>query len=87
MVGLAPKWVRLAQDGTNPGVFFRSGSENFGSLKKRIQNVLKSDLKKSQICPIWGQSDPHWAQICSDKPCSDKHETSCCMCGKYGQIQ
>ena len=26
------------------------------------QNALKSDLKKSRICPIWGQSDPRWTQ-------------------------
>ena len=24
--------------------------------------VLKSDLKKSQMCPIWGQSDPLLSQ-------------------------
>ena len=24
--------------------------------------ALKSDLKKSRICPIWGQSDPLWSQ-------------------------
>ena len=28
------------------------------------ENVLKSDLRKSRICPIWGQSEPLWAQIC-----------------------
>ena len=27
------------------------------------QNVLKFELKKSQICPIWSQSDPLYAQI------------------------
>ena len=26
------------------------------------KNLLKSDLKKSRICPIWGQSDPLWAK-------------------------
>ena len=25
-------------------------------------NVLKSDMKKFRICPIWGQSDPLWSQ-------------------------
>ena len=25
-------------------------------------NALKSDLRKSRICPIWGQSDPLWSQ-------------------------
>ena len=46
MVGLAPKWVRLAPNGTNPGA----------------PNALKSDLKKPRICPIWSQSDPLWSQ-------------------------
>ena len=32
-------------------------SEHFGAVR---QNVLKSDRKKSRICPIWGQSDPLW---------------------------
>ena len=27
------------------------------------QNVLKSDFKKSRICPIWDQSDLFWVQI------------------------
>ena len=26
------------------------------------QISLKSDLKKTRICPIWGQSDPLWSQ-------------------------
>jgi len=26
------------------------------------QNILKSELKKFQICPIWGQSDQLWGQ-------------------------
>ena len=29
----------------------------------REENALKSDLKMSQICPIWGQFKPPWAQI------------------------
>ena len=28
------------------------------------QNVLKIDLRNSQICSIWANSDPLWAQIC-----------------------
>ena len=35
-------------------------SVHFGSTS---QNERKSDLKKSRICPIWGQSDPLWVQI------------------------
>ena len=43
-----PKWVILATNGTNLGLF---------------QNVLKSDLKKSPICPICCQYDPLWTII------------------------
>ena len=50
MVGLSPKWLRLAPNGTNPGLF------------QMATNALKSDLKKSRICLIWGQSDPLWSQ-------------------------
>ena len=48
MVDLDLKSVRLAQN---------------GQIGSPSQNVLKSDLKKSQICPIWGQSDPLLAKI------------------------
>ena len=52
MVGLALKWVRLAPNGTKPGLF----SDHVPDLSNLgVQsNVLKSDLKKSQICPISG---------------------------------
>ena len=33
----------------------------YSDMQTGLQNVLKS-LKKSQICPIWGQSDPLWSQ-------------------------
>ena len=36
--------------------FLRSVSVHFGSS----QNKLKLIIKKSQICPIWGHSDPIW---------------------------
>ena len=39
--------------------FFRSDFSAFGAP---APNALKSDLKKSRICPIWGQSDPLWSQ-------------------------
>ena len=39
-----PKWDKS-------GTFSDQISEHFGALR---QNVLKSDLKKSQISPIWG---------------------------------
>ena len=32
------------------------------------QNVQKSDLKKSRLCPMWDQSDPLWTQMCH--PCA-----------------
>ena len=34
--------------------FFRSDFSAFGAP---APNALKSDLKKSRICPIWGQCD------------------------------
>ena len=39
---------------------------HFGSESSESQNLLESDLKKSQICPIWGQSDPLWSQTWYD---------------------
>ena len=42
MVGLAPKWVRMSPNGTNPGLFY------FGSVN---QIVLKSDVKKNTKKP------------------------------------
>ena len=38
-------------------------SEKVLDLSHTSQNVLKSDLKKSRICPILGLYDPLWAQI------------------------
>ena len=35
---------------------------NLSALTQTETNILKSDLKKSRICPIWGQSDPLWSQ-------------------------
>ena len=58
MVGLAPKWDRLASNGTNPGLF----PIRFQCIWRGAPNALKSDLKKPQISPIWGQSDPLWGQ-------------------------
>ena len=51
MVGLAPKWVRLAPNGTNPGLF-----------QIRFQCIWRGGLKKPRICPILGQSDPLWSK-------------------------
>ena len=52
---LAPKWVKLSQNGKNPGLF----QIRFRAVR---QNVPKSDLKKSRIFPILGQFDPLWGQ-------------------------
>ena len=46
--------------------FFRSDFSAFGA---ESPNALKSDLKKSRICPIWDHSDPLWRQIYH--PCPD----------------
>ena len=46
MVGLAPKWVGLAPNGTNPGLF----QIRFQYIWLDEPSVLKSNLKKSQIC-------------------------------------
>ena len=54
-----PNWVRLAQIG-QIWDFLRSVSVHFGSAS---QNVLKSDLKKSQICPIWANLTQFGCQI------------------------
>ena len=48
---LPPKGGRLAPNGTNPELFQIR-------LPSDIQNILTCDLKKSRICPIWGESDP-----------------------------
>ena len=57
MLGLAPKWVRLALNGTNLGFF----QIRFQCIWPPAPNVLKSDLKKSsRICPIWG---PIWPTL------------------------
>ena len=49
----APDWVRLAPNGTNLWLFKISFSTFWLSEPK----CTETDLKKSQICPIWGQSD------------------------------
>ena len=75
---LGPKWVRLTPNGTNPGLcqikfqYILAKSDKSGPFSDQIsvhfgavrQNVLKSDLNKSRICPIWCQSDHIWTQIC-----------------------
>ena len=50
---------------------FGSKVGQFGSKRDNSSepNVLKSDLKKSRICPIWGQSDPLWSQ--TYHPCNN----------------
>ena len=58
MTGLAQNKVRMTTDGTNMGLLKISYSTVWlGELK-----FTETDLKKSHICPIWGQSDPLWMQ-------------------------
>ena len=55
MSGLAPKSVKFK---------LSPNAKNFELLKiKKSQNVLKSDLEKSRICPILGPSGTVWEQI------------------------
>ena len=46
--------VWLVETNVNPGIF---------QIRSRSQNALKSDLKKSQNCPIWDQSEPLLVKI------------------------
>ena len=41
---------------------FGSKVGQIGPKWEGVPNALKSDLKKPQICPICGQSDPLWSQ-------------------------
>ena len=47
-------WFRLAPNGTNLGLFKIS----FSTFWLAERKCTETDLKKSQICFIWGQSDP-----------------------------
>ena len=49
-----PNWVRLAPNGTNLG-FFKINFSTFWLFEPKCTEI---DLQKSQICPIWGQSNP-----------------------------
>ena len=62
MVGLAPKWVRLAQNGTNPGLF-QKRQMHWNLIWKSPGFVPKSD-------PLWSQTYHPWATITSpDQRC------------------
>ena len=50
---MVPKCVRLTQNETNPGLL----QIRFGTVSR---NLLKSDLQKSRIGLILGQSGPLW---------------------------
>ena len=58
MVDLAPKWVRLAPNGTNPGLF----QIRFQCIWRPAPNALKSDLKSPGFVQFGVQSDPLWSQ-------------------------
>ena len=53
---LGSKWVKS-------WTFQDQFSVHFGSVSSVSQNEQKTDLKKSHICPIWGQSAPIWCRI------------------------
>ena len=76
-------WTQNGSDWPQMGQirdFFRS---DFSTFWRWRQNVLKSDLKKSRICPIWGQSDPFWGQIWCGRLCQRQLKltgTTGCVC-------
>ena len=58
-----PNWVRLAPNGINLGLFKIS----FSTFWLGEPKCTETDLKKSQICPIRGQSDPIWMPNCTSR--------------------
>ena len=60
-----PNWVRLAPNWTNLGLFKIS----FSTFWLGEPKCTETDLKKTQICPIWGQSDPIWMANLSSLVC------------------
>ena len=55
----APNLVRLAQNGTNIGLFKIS----FSTFRLAEPKRTEADFKKSNICPILGLSDQIWSKI------------------------
>ena len=53
-VPLAPNWVRLAPNGTILGL----SRIDFSTFWLGEPKCTETDLKKSHICRVWGQSDP-----------------------------
>ena len=53
---MTPNLVRLAPNVTNLGLLRIS----FTTFLHGEEKCSETDLEKSQICPIWGQSDPIW---------------------------
>ena len=49
-----PNWVRCAPNWTNLGLF----KICFSTFWRPAPKCTETDLKMSQMCPIWGQSDP-----------------------------
>ena len=58
MAGLALNWVKTARIGINLGLFKIS----FSIVWLAEPKCSETDLKKSEIYLIWGQSDPIWNQ-------------------------
>ena len=71
-VRVGPILIQIGpQMGTNLGLFKISFSTfsvlnlglfkiSFSTFWRPASKCTETDLKKSQICPIWGQSDPIW---------------------------
>jgi len=58
MLGFSPKWVRLAPNGTNSGIF----SDQIQHILTQWAKCTDVIIKKSRICPIWEQSAPLCAE-------------------------
>ena len=71
-----PKWVRLAPNGTNLGLFKIS----FSTFWLAEPKCTETDLKKSQICRICGQSDPIWMANITPLAASRAPSVSKSMC-------
>ena len=60
--------ARIGSDRTQMGQIRGFFKTDYQSILAGRQNDLKTDMKKSRICPIWGQTDTLWSQ--TYHPCS-----------------
>ena len=59
VIRFGPTMGQIGPKGTNPGLL----QIRFQYIFDAAPKCTESDLKKSRICPIWGQSDLFLAQI------------------------